>query len=156
MDTVSAVATASQPGMTQRGPGPVAPEVAVLVPLEDSRGDVAEHLRTWTSAQSLARERYQVVLAADGRDAEGERRLETLLGRGDALVRAPGAGLIDLWNAAASGADAPWLVFTEAHCLADPGCLDALVRALETPRGTWAPVGSTTSTPNGTVTTGTT
>jgi hypothetical protein len=101
------------------------------VPLEDTRGDVAEHLRTWTGAQTLARERYQVVLAGDGSDPEGERRLEALLAPQDALVRAPGAGLIDLWNAAASRADAPWLLFTEAHCLGQEGCLDALVRAFE-------------------------
>ncbi len=117
--------------MTRKGPGSVAPEVSVLVPLEDMRGDVAEHVRTWTSAQTLARERYQVVLAGDGGDPEGERRLEALLAPQDALVRVPGAGLIDLWNAAASRADAAWLLFTEAHCLAEDGCLDALVRAFE-------------------------
>jgi hypothetical protein len=109
----------------------VAPEVSVLVPLEDLRGDAAEYLQTWTSAQALARERYQVVLAGDGSDPEGERRLEALLAPQDALVRAPGANLIDLWNAAASRADAPSLLFTEAHCLADRGCLDAVVRAVE-------------------------
>src|SRR6476659_1726021 len=116
-DTVTAVATASQPGMTQTGRGSVAPVVSVLVPLEDTRGDVAEHLRTWTHAQELARDRFQVVLAGAGSDPEGERRLEEHLAPQDALVRVPGAGLIDLWNAAAARADAGWLVFTEAHCL---------------------------------------
>jgi hypothetical protein len=98
--------------------------------MEDARGDAAEHLRTWTGDQTLSRERYQVIVAADGGDPEGEAGIEALLAPQDALVRAPGAGLIDLWNAAASRADAAWLLFTEAHCLAHPDCLDALLRAL--------------------------
>ena len=121
--------------MTQQPPGSVVPVVSVLIPLEDTRGDVAEHLRTWTHAQELARERFQIVLAGDGSDPAGERRLEALLGPRDALVRVPGAGLIDLWNAAAARADAAWLVFTEAHCLADRDCLHALARALEADPG---------------------
>ena len=42
------------------------PEVAVVIPLEDPRGEVVEHLRTWTRRQTLARDRFQVVLGAGG------------------------------------------------------------------------------------------
>src|SRR5690349_17373083 len=107
------------------------PAVAVLVPLEDTRGDVADHLRTWTHGQTLDRDRFQVVIASAGGDAEGERALEALLAPQDALVRAPGANIVALWNAAAARADAEWMVLTEAHCLGDPNCLSALLRAID-------------------------
>ena len=51
------------------------PEVAVVIPLEDPRGDVIQHLRTWSQDQTLPRERFQLVLSADGRHPEFERRV---------------------------------------------------------------------------------
>ena len=110
--------------------GPV-PELSVLIPLEDARGEAGEHLRTWLQEQSLSRQRYQVVLAGTGEDPEGEALVEDMLGPGDALIRVPGAGLIELWNAAAERADADWLLLTENHCEGDPACLAAVLRAID-------------------------
>ena len=107
------------------------PAFSVLVPLEDTRGEVAEHVRTWTHDQTLNRRRFQVVVASDGTDTEGEHALEEILSPHDALVRARGGNVVDLWNAAAARADGEWIVLTEAHCLGDPGCLAALSRAVE-------------------------
>src|SRR5712692_1796687 len=117
-------------GAAARGRESADPTIAVLVPLEDTRGDVAEHLRTWTHGQTLERDRFQVVIASDASDEEGDRALETLLAPQDALVRAAGANLVDLWNAAAARADAEWIVLTEAHCLGARDCLAALMRAV--------------------------
>jgi hypothetical protein len=114
-----------------RAPIAERPLIAVLVPLEDSRGDVATHLRSWTHEQTLARERFQVIVASADADPAGERAVADLLAPGDALVRTPGVGVVDLWNAAAARAEASWLVFTEAHCLGDPKCLEALAYAVE-------------------------
>jgi hypothetical protein len=113
-----------------RGREAADPSIAVLVPLEDARGDVAKHLRTWTHGQTLDRDRFQVVIASDGGDEDGDRALEALLAAQDALVRVPGATLVDLWNAAAARAEAEWIVLTEAHCLGAPDCLAALARAV--------------------------
>jgi hypothetical protein len=106
------------------------PLIAVLVPLEDTRGDVTDHLRTWTHGQTLPRDRFQVIVATAGAHGEDERRLRRLLAPQDAVVHTPGAGLVDLWNAAAARADAPWLVLTEAHCLGDSRCLEAVAEAI--------------------------
>ncbi|MDX6642122.1 MAG: hypothetical protein QOD76_84, partial [Solirubrobacteraceae bacterium] len=106
-----------------------------MVPLEDPRGDVVEHLRSWTASQTLPRERYQVVIGGNGEHPDFERGVAGLLAPHDLLVHAPGASLMGLWDAAARAARAPWLVFTEAHCIADPDCLAVLARALAEEHG---------------------
>jgi len=104
-------------------------EIAVVIPLEDPRGDVVEHLRTWSRDQTLPRERFQLVLGADGRHPEFERQVAAELAAQDEVVSAPGASLMGLYDAAARGARAPVLVLTEAHVRAEPGCLAAVADA---------------------------
>jgi hypothetical protein len=105
------------------------PELAVVVPLENPRGDMAKHLRTWTQDQTLARERYQVIVGASGEYPDAERRLAEQLAPQDAVVPAADPSLFGLYEAAARGANAAVLVVTEAHVLADPGCLAAVAEA---------------------------
>jgi hypothetical protein len=105
------------------------PDLAVVIPLEDPRGDISEHLRTWTQSQTLPRERFQMVLGADGRHPEFERQMASELAPQDEVVSAPGASLMGLYDAAARGATAPLLVLTEAHVRAEPGCLGAVAEA---------------------------
>ena len=106
------------------------PELSVLVPLEDTRGEAAEHVRTWTHEQSLPRDRYQMVIASPADDGSQESAIEDLLAPQDVLERVPGGRLQELWNAAAARAEADWLVLTESHCEADPACLAAIARAI--------------------------
>src|SRR5215210_2589927 len=105
------------------------PEVAVVVPLEDPRGEVVEHLRTWTRHQELPRDRFQMILGADGKHPEFEERVTAELADQDELVRVPGASLMGLYDAGARAATAPVLVLTEAHVRAEPGCLAAVAEA---------------------------
>ena len=105
------------------------PEVAVVVPLDDPRGDVVEHLRTWTREQTLERGRFQVVASADGEHSEFARRIVGELAPHDRLVTVPGANLMGLYDAAARAASAPVLLLTEAHVRAEPGCVAAIAEA---------------------------
>jgi hypothetical protein len=107
------------------------PSVSVVVPLVHARGDVVENVRTWTEGQTLARDRYQLVIAVDGAAPQVERRIAGLLAPHDVLARSPGAGYMALYNLGAERAGADWLVLTEAHVLADPGCLAAVAADLE-------------------------
>jgi hypothetical protein len=111
-----------------------APELAVVLPLENPRGDMAEHLRTWTKDQTLARERYQVVVGAGGEYPDAERRLAEQLAPQDAVVQAADPSLFGLYEAAARGARAPVFVVTEAHVLADPECLATVAEAFAADR----------------------
>jgi hypothetical protein len=104
-------------------------EVSVVMPLEDPRGDIVEHLRTWTHGQRFPRERYQVVVGANGEHPEFERGVAELLAPQDQLVTVPGATFTELYAAAAQAAQAPVLLITEAHCQAEPTCLAAVAEA---------------------------
>lgn len=72
------------------------------------------------------------MVASEGADPSQEREVEALLGPQDALMRVPGACDAALWNAGAARAGTPWLVFTEGHCRADPGCLEAVAQWVTT------------------------
>jgi hypothetical protein len=110
-------------------------EVSVVIPLTDARGDAIEHLRTWSEGQTLARERYQLVIGSDGKEPETDRALAGLLAPHDHLEIAPGAGLIELWNKAVARADGEWLLFTENHCEADRECLERAVQGVRADPG---------------------
>lgn len=103
---------------------------SVLVPLEDTRGDVLEHLRTWTHEQRFPRECFQMVVASDGGNPTSERDLAELLEPQDVIAHADTSHVVGLWREAAQRACAPWLILTEAHCRADPGCLAATAEAI--------------------------
>jgi glycosyl transferase family 2 len=109
----------------------MSPSLSVVIPLVHARGDVVENVRTWTEHQSLERERFQVVVATDGAAPEVERAIAGLLAPHDVLERSPGAGYMALYNLGAERADADWIVLTEAHVLADPGCLASVTAELE-------------------------
>jgi hypothetical protein len=105
-----------------------ADEIAVIYPMVDVRGRAVEHVRTWTHGQTLARDRYCVVVATDGTSVAQEREVRQLLGPRDAMICLPNASEEALLNAAAARAGTPWLVFTEGHCRAQPDCLEAVAR----------------------------
>ncbi len=106
------------------------PLITVLVPLIDARGDAAEHISSWTRGQSLARERYQVIVAAPPGEEEMRRRVSEILGEGDELIVVHEEGL-SLYDAAAAQAEADWLLPTESHCLGARDCLAEIVAAIE-------------------------
>jgi len=104
------------------------PLLTVVYPITDVRGRAADRVRTWTHGQTLARGRYRIVVASDGADRSQERQVEALLGPQDELVRMPGARDARLWNLGAARAFTLWLVFSEGHCWAESGCLEAVAR----------------------------
>ncbi len=107
------------------------PGVSVVIPLVHARGDVVENVRTWTEGQSLERERFQVVVATDGAAPDVEREVRALLAPQDVLERSRGAEYMALYNLGAQRAGADWLVLTEAHVLADPGCMAAVAAGID-------------------------
>ena len=66
-------------------------QLTVLYPMFDLRGRAVDRVRTWTHAQTLARDRYRVVVASDGTAAPQEPEVAALLGPHDELLRLPGA-----------------------------------------------------------------
>lgn len=108
------------------------PRLAVVVPLDDARGDELEHLRSWTERQTWPREQFQVVLGTDGSRPGLEARVVELLAPHDRVVR--GARRLHeraLCDAAARAAEAELLLFTELHCVAQPDCVERTIQAFD-------------------------
>lgn len=117
--------------MTQAGTA----DICVIFPLFDPRGKFSDALRTWTQGQTLSRGRYRVIVVSSGVSPESEADVSPLLGSSDRLVRTAaddGAGTaMALWSAGAAAAGTRWLIFVEAHCYADRGCLAAVARWID-------------------------
>jgi hypothetical protein len=105
------------------------PLITVVVPLIDTRGDAAEHILSWTREQSLARERYQVIVASPPGVPELERQVSAVLSTHDRLLLVD-TDEVGLYDAAAAQADADWLLPTESHCLGHRDCLAHVVDAI--------------------------
>jgi hypothetical protein len=104
----------------------VEPLVSVVIPYGDPRGR-PEHLATWTREQTLPGDRFQVIVVA-GRLAPGEEAaLRSYLRPQDRLLRAEARNQFAMYAVGAEAARAELLFFSEDHCLADPGCLEAVV-----------------------------
>ncbi|HWN80109.1 MAG TPA: glycosyltransferase [Bradyrhizobium sp.] len=107
-------------------------ELTVIYPLIELREDTISPLRSWTRDQTLARERYRVIAVFAEADRAQAAAMEPLLGPNDELLPVPDRGFAAMLNAGTARARTPWLVMTEGHCIAQPGCLDQVMRWIET------------------------
>jgi predicted dehydrogenase len=106
------------------------PDISVILVLPDHRGYAERAVASWLEEQTLPGDRYELVVVSDGAEPALEARVERALRPGDRLLRQPGAHEIVLYDTGARAARAPMLLFTEPHCLAEPECLEELVRYL--------------------------
>lgn len=122
--------TPEPPRRARRGSGEGAPDLSVIVPTIESRRGLLTRCLAALSAQSLARDRYEVIVVRNGPGA-GDLGLVPGADRVLAVDR-PGAAAAR--NAGAEGARAERLVFLDDDILAAPGCLEAhLVRLRAAP-----------------------
>jgi hypothetical protein len=109
-----------------------APELSVIVPLEDARGQAEACVRRLVSEQTLDRDRYEVIVPMPGEDPEAEARVRGLLdGERDRTIRHTSTNRYLLFNVGAEQARGEKLFFIEAHCVAEPGCLEKTLAFLE-------------------------
>jgi predicted dehydrogenase/glycosyltransferase involved in cell wall biosynthesis len=106
-------------------------DVSVILPLPDHRGYAADCVRSWVAAQTLAADRFELIVVADGSEPDVEAEVERLLRPSDRLLRLDEEHEVGLYDAAAREAGGRLLLFTEPHCIAEPACLDEVVRFIE-------------------------
>jgi UDP-N-acetyl-2-amino-2-deoxyglucuronate dehydrogenase len=111
----------------------IPPLVSVVINVDDDRQFGPEAIASWRHDQGYDGP-LELVLVSDGSEPDLDRELRDLLDATDRHVVAPGASRIELYDAGARSASGDIVVITEAHCAAEPGCLGALVRALEDER----------------------
>ena len=106
--------------------------LTVVLPLIDDRGHGESALASWTG-QTVAAERFEIVAVTPRPGDRLARRARSLLRPHDRLEAAPGATEMELYQAGARAARAEVLLFTEAHCLAEPDAAAALLRRFAEP-----------------------
>jgi GT2 family glycosyltransferase len=106
---------------------PPSPELSVVLTLVDHEGHAAECVESWTRAQDLPRERYELIAVASGREPEVEQLIRPLLGSSDRILEFPASQELALHDHGARAARGRWLLFTEAHTVAEPDCLSSLL-----------------------------
>jgi hypothetical protein len=108
----------------------VAPEISVVLTLLDHQGHAAECVESWARGQTLPRDRYEVIVVGSGGESEVEEITRPLLTAGDRLLRFESSQELELHDHGAQEARGRWLLFTEAHTVAEPNCLQALLAYL--------------------------
>jgi hypothetical protein len=103
------------------------PALTVVLPLVDDRGLGDAALASW-AGQTLDPGNFEIVAVVDDPRSRLARRAGSFLRSHDRLLVAPGAGEMELYQAGADAARAELLLFTEAHCLAEPETAEALIR----------------------------
>ena len=110
-------------------------ECSVVVPTRDRPGPLDTCLGA-LAAQSLPRDRFEVIVVDDGSRAPVAPRLDAWRARLNIQVaRTPGAGPAAARNAGVAIAAGRYLAFTDDDCVPDPGWLTALLAGLQGQRG---------------------
>jgi hypothetical protein len=110
---------------------PATPEISVILPLQDERDAGRACIESWTTGQTAAGERYEVIALAPGEDPELETAVRATLRPGDRWIEQPGASEYELYQRGASEASGEYLFITEAHCVPEPDCLETMLDELE-------------------------
>ena len=103
------------------------PALSVVVPLIDDRGLAETALASWTS-QTLESGTFEIVAVAGVSPSGLGEGARSLLRSHDRLLDVEGGGEMDLYQAGAEAARSDVLLFTEAHCVAEPGTVESVVR----------------------------
>lgn len=103
--------------------------VSIIIPFEDVRAQ-ADHVLSWTRGQTLPEHHYEVIVVSDGQHLETEKEIARHLRPQDVLVRSQGTERFVLCNVGAEVARGEILLFTEDHCVAEPGGVELAAKAI--------------------------
>jgi hypothetical protein len=104
--------------------------MSVLLPLQDEREAGVECITAWLG-QTAAPQSFEILAIAPGEDPRLERSLRPLLRAHDRWLLAPGADEYEAFNLGAREARGEFLFVTEAHCVPERDCLEAMVEELD-------------------------
>lgn len=103
--------------------------VSIVIAFEDIRAK-PDHLLSWTRGQTLPEQHYEVIVVSDGRYRETEKEIGKHLRPQDVLVRSQGTERFLLCNVGAEVARGKILLFTEDHCVAEPGGVELAAKVI--------------------------
>ena len=114
------------------------PDLSVVLTLVDHEGHAAECVESWARSQELSRKRYEVIAVSNAREPEVDERVRALLCSQDRVLNASASQELALHDHGARAARGRWLLFTEAHTVAEPDCLSSLLAYLSANEGRYA------------------
>lgn len=103
--------------------------MTVIVAIQDARDQTEACLRRLTDEQTLPRDRYELVVVGP-EEVLREEQVAERLRPGDQLIRHPSPNEFLLYNVAAERARGEVLFVIEAHCIAEPDCLERVLEFL--------------------------
>jgi hypothetical protein len=101
-------------------------DFSVIITLCDDRRHLEECISSWTQRQTFPRHRFEVIALGSRREADAAQAIMPLLGTPDRVIQHDIDNEMLLFDLGARQAQGKWLVFTEAHCAAEPDCLAQL------------------------------
>jgi hypothetical protein len=104
------------------------PLISVIVPFGDPRGD-PRYIKTWTRAQTCSPGDFEVIAVTDGKSRDLDDQVRLHLRDADRLVHRQTNDRFEGYDPGAKVAAAPLLLLTEDHCVADPHCLEEVLRS---------------------------
>ena len=104
------------------------PLISVIVPFGDPRGD-PRYVKTWTRSQTCSPGDFEVIVVTDWKSGDLDEQIRLQLRDSDRLIHHYGHDRFAGYDYGAKAAAAPLLLLTEDHCVADPHCLEEVLRS---------------------------
>jgi hypothetical protein len=103
------------------------PLISVVIPFGDPRGD-PRYIKSWTH-QTCSPDAFEVIAVTDGKSRDLDDAIRLQLRDADHLVHSGGNNRFDGYDPGAKAAVASLLLLTEDHCVADPQCVENVLRS---------------------------
>jgi len=107
-------------------------DISVLIPLYDHRGHAKECILSWSKEQTYPTHRIELMVIANENQPEINDLVKSLLSKYDQFIINNSTNAFALYDLAALKAKGRILLITEAHCVADPHCIEELLKRFAT------------------------
>lgn len=105
-------------------------EFSFIVPLARDHGQALACVKSLVQEQTYDREKYEVIVVANGSNPKKTARVEELLSPQDSVVYHASANEFELYHVGAQHAAGKVLFFLECHSIASPDCLAEMAKFL--------------------------
>ncbi len=105
--------------------------ICVISPVPDHRGHLLDCLDSWVHQKGIGADQYQIIFVADGKEPGLEEELRGRLRPQDRLLQLASDNETKLYDLAIRETECEWVLLTEPHCIAEPFCLQQLLKYLD-------------------------
>src|SRR6185369_961811 len=103
------------------------PLISVVIPFGDPRGN-PRYIKSWTH-QTCSPDDFEIIVVSDGKSRDLDNAIRLHLRDSDRLIHSGGDNRFAGYDPGAKAAAAPLLLLTEDHIVADPHCVEEVLRS---------------------------